>query len=83
MEKNEKCEKTNWIYILSIIYVIVAYTFIFISGYINQLDLPENLVSAKNAFALFFLFLPIILCVINYIMMFTIGKKVNQKTLLN
>ena len=36
MEKNEKCEKTNWIYILSIIYVIVAYTFIFISGYINQ-----------------------------------------------
>ena len=83
MEKNEKCEKTNWLYILSIIYVIVAYTFIFISAYINQLDLPENLVSAKNAFALFFLFLPIILCVINYIMMFTIGKKVNQKTLLN
>ena len=83
MEKNEKCKKANWLYILSIVYVIVAYTFIFISGYINQLELPDNLVPIKNAFTLFFLFLPIILCVINYIIMFTVGKKVNQKTLLN
>lgn len=82
-EKNEKSKKSSWVYVLSVVYVIVAYTFFFISGYINQLDLPDNLVSAKNTFAWFFLFLPIILCVANYIIMFTIGKKVDRKTLLN
>ena len=83
MKKNEKCKKANWLYVLSIVYVIVSYIFISISGYINQLDLSENLVPIKNALAVFFLFLPIILCVINYIVMFTIGKKVSQNILLN
>ena len=83
MKNDENYKKTSWPYILSIVYVIVAYTFIFISGYINQLDLPENLVSVQNIFALFFLFLPIILCILNYIIVFTMGKKVNHNTLLN
>ena len=83
MEEKEKSKKVSWVYALSIVYVIVAYTFFFMSGYINQLDLPDNLVSTKNAFAWFVLFLPIILCVANYIMMFTIGKKVDRKSLLN
>lgn len=83
MKNDENYKKTSWPYILSIVYVIVAYTFIFISGYINQLDLPENLVSVQNIFALFFLFLPIILCILNYIIIFTMGKKVNHNTLLN
>lgn len=80
-EKNEKSKKSSWVYVLSVVYVIVAYTFFFISGYINQLDLPDNLVSAKNTFAWFFLFLPIILCVANYIIMFTIGKKSRSKNI--
>lgn len=83
MKNDENYKKTSWPYILSIVYVIVAYTFIFISGYINQLDLPENLVSVQNIFELFFLFLPIILCILNYIIIFTMGKKVNHNTLLN
>ena len=79
----EKTKKSRWVYVLSIVYVIVAYTFFFISGYINQLELPNNLVSVKNTLVWFFLCLPIILCVANYIIMVTIGKKVDRKTLLN
>ena len=71
------------LYALSIIYVIVTYAFIFISYFVSSLNVPNNLISVQNNMTLFFLFLPIIMCIINYIVIFKIGKKEDSNILLN
>lgn len=83
MEKNKLSKNQILLYVLSIVYVIISYTFIIISEYINQLSVTNNLVYLKNKISLFFLILPIIMCIINFVIVFKIGKNENSKILLN
>ena len=70
MEKVKMSKRQILLYALSIIYVIVTYAFIFISYFVSSLNVPNNLISVQNNMTLFFLFLPIIMCIINYIVIF-------------
>ena len=83
MEKVKMSKRQILLYALSIIYVIVTYAFIFISYFVSSLNVPNNLISVQNNMTLFFLFLPIIMCIINYIVIFKIGKKEDSNILLN
>lgn len=62
-----KNKKSNWIYILGVLYAASAYTFVFLSVYIGEV----------------LSFLPFVLGIINLIVMLTVGKRLDRKQLLN
>lgn len=62
-----KDKKSNWIYALGVLYVAAAYTFVFLSAYVDEV----------------LSFLPFVLGIINLIVMLTVGKRLDRRILLN
>lgn len=83
MENENNYSKSNRLYMLGAMYVIAAYTFIFLSAGVDKMELSESLLSLQNILKWLLGFLPFILGIINFIVMFTGGKKYDRNTLLN
>lgn len=83
MENENRNRKSSRLYVLGAVYVIAAYTFIFLYAGVDNMKLSESLLPLQNILRCFFGLLPFILGILNFIVMFTVGKRFDRNTLLN
>ncbi|MCB7305609.1 ABC transporter permease [Bariatricus massiliensis] len=80
MGNKYKKSKSNWIYVLGALYVVAAYTFIFLAAYISEIGLNEK----SGVISQWIIWLwPIILGIVNLAAMLITGKKCDRNQLLN